>query len=105
MSLIWGGRYTQQKVKMRKKNVKLKNSTHKVFIKKSVHFHVCSLSSPEDIQPEVQFQQNARTSVIQHLVGRYQWVVNAAFEVLRKFATCPGKCLPSQKSQQRKMVI
>ncbi|GBL74248.1 hypothetical protein AVEN_235250-1 [Araneus ventricosus] len=64
---------------MYKKNVKLENITHKVFIKKSVHFEVGSLSNPEDIQPVIQFQQNARTSVPQHLVGRCQWVGNAAF--------------------------
>ncbi|GBM80524.1 hypothetical protein AVEN_94568-1 [Araneus ventricosus] len=46
--------------------------------------------NPEDIQPIDQLQQNARTSVPQHLVGRYQWVVNAAFGVSRNFATCPG---------------
>ncbi|GBN21452.1 hypothetical protein AVEN_149335-1 [Araneus ventricosus] len=105
MSLSWRGRYTWQEVKMRKKNVKLGNSTHKNFIKKSVHFHVGSLSNPEDIQKVVQFQQNTRTSVPQYLVGTYQWVVNTAFGVLRNFATYPGKSLPSQKSQQRKMVL
>ncbi|GBL99793.1 hypothetical protein AVEN_162808-1 [Araneus ventricosus] len=105
MSLIWRGRYTYQKVKKHKKDVKLENSTHKVFIKKLVHFQVGSLSSPEDFQPVVLFQENARTSVPQHLVGRYRWVVNAEFGVLHNFATCPSKCLPSQKSQQRKMVI
>ncbi|GBN66866.1 hypothetical protein AVEN_202095-1 [Araneus ventricosus] len=52
------------------KNVKLENRTHKDFIKKSVHFHVGSLSKPKDIQQVVLFQQNARTSVLQNLVGR-----------------------------------
>ncbi|GBM96487.1 hypothetical protein AVEN_13963-1 [Araneus ventricosus] len=32
-----------------------------------MHFHVGSLSSPEDIQPVVQFHQNARTSMAQKI--------------------------------------
>ncbi|GBN24690.1 hypothetical protein AVEN_67832-1 [Araneus ventricosus] len=48
-----------------------------------------SLGNPEDIQPVVQFQKVARTFVPHYLVGRYQWVLNAEFGVLRNFSTCP----------------
>ncbi|GBN23151.1 hypothetical protein AVEN_71596-1 [Araneus ventricosus] len=47
----------------------------------------------------------AKTCINPSLVGRYQLLVNVTFGVLRNFATFPGKCSPSQKSQQRKMVL